>query len=200
MPSARAGLPGLIALTSLLLLLLGSRVANAEPTATANKQSTASASGLGLGIAIGHPSGLTVKKHLASSALAIQGGLGSGMLDGHGLHVHLDLLWSPAVLKETPHHRIPLYVGAGARIYDHFYDRVSRYEAGRDTHLGLRIPVGLAIELNETPIDFFVEAAVVADLLQSGGCNLTNATSSLCAHDQRLEVHLAIGGRYYFGR
>ena len=55
-------------------------------------------------------------------------------------------------------------------------------EFGNDIELGVRIPLGVAHRFKESPADVFAEVAPIVDLISKVG----------------LELHLAIGARYYF--
>jgi hypothetical protein len=68
-------------------------------------------------------------------------------------------------------HPLDLYYGIGGRM-----------EFGDDLELGVRVPVGLAHRFTEQPADIFAEIAPIIDFIGRTG----------------VEVHFAVGGRYYF--
>jgi len=158
----------------------------------------AHAGDLGLGVQLGHPTSVSIKTHVGHS-LAVQGGIGTGVFRGVGLHVHGDLLWIPTLLSDGPKRRVPLYVGGGLRLWDHNYDPVSRYDNGRDLHVGLRIPVGVAIEMKDHPVDIFFEAGVVVDFVGASGCSAASPGSIYCRADSNIDVLFGAGARYWFG-
>jgi hypothetical protein len=159
-----------------------------------------SPSRFGLGLELGAPSGLSGKYFLGGMA-AVQGGVGVIEAWGYdGLHVHAEAVWHPLLIKRAPAVDIPLYAGIGGRFlqHDHGWARNACWN-GRvwvdcngdsDTHLGLRAPVGIAFLLRNTPMDFFVELALVVDLV-----HLDN--DYMYEHDHA-GLHGALGGRYYF--
>jgi hypothetical protein len=152
--------------------------------------------GLGLGLELGHPTGLTVKGSVADR-LAIQGGLGSGVFRGYGLYVYGDLLFTLKDLSPT----MFLYLGPGVRVWDHHYDALSRYDRGRDSHLGLRVPFGISVQTPGHPIEIFVEAGIVLDVTSGKGCNrLAPSTAMYCRSDGPIDLLASFGFRYYFGR
>lgn len=147
----------------------------------------------GLGLGLGHPTSVVGRLGISARPVALQAGVGTGVLDGQGLHVYVDVVWSPLLLTENESLWLPFYVGVGGRFYDMTHDRATRLEEGHDGHVGVRIPFGIAVELKKSPIDFFLEAAVVLDVLVTDDCRL-------CNDDERLGGALVVGARYHFGR
>lgn len=138
----------------------------------------------GLGLMLGTPSGLAGKYYLTPST-ALDFGVGSygRRFKGYGgLHIHADFLWHPVVLASPKEFELPLYFGIGARIWDHGANDDRR----EDTHVGIRAPLGILFELNNTPLDFFLEFALVLDVVvdkdDHGFDDFTGA----------------VGARYYF--
>ncbi len=166
--------------------------ARAEPPAHA----------FGLGIELGAPTGVAAKYYLGASSgrggmVAVQGGLGAIRQWGpDGFHLHVDVVWHPAVLVNDPAFTIPFYVGVGGRILDWsgnycFYDNGNRYcEGDGDTDIGLRVPVGLLMDFHNVPLDVFVELAMVLDFIHVGNDTYYN-------HDI-LSINGVLGVRYYF--
>jgi hypothetical protein len=111
----------------------------------------------GLGIMLGAPSGLSGKYFLDGGKTALAMGIGSSYDhrygDYYGTHAHLDVIWHPVLLAKNPSFSLPLYLGAGVRMHDHdYYDRYDDH-----THIGLRIPFGIAFDLRKAPLDIFLE-------------------------------------------
>ncbi len=152
----------------------------------------------GLGIMLGAPSGLSGKYFLSSST-AIDFGFGTiyGYRDRRGIHLHADHLWHPVSLISSRALEMPLYVGIGARYLSG--NRCYRYANNGNcdirydgySALGVRAPIGLALDFNNAPIDIFFELALVADLvLDRDEVYDDNALY--------IDVNGAIGFRYYF--
>jgi hypothetical protein len=100
-----------------------------------------------------------------------------------GLHLHFDHLWHPVSIASSPAFEMPLYLGIGARFWD-FDDN----DFGNGSAIGLRGPIGIAFDLNNTPLDIFFELALVLDFY-----------ADYCDHcdDIDVDVNGAIGLRYY---
>ncbi|MEZ4404525.1 MAG: hypothetical protein R3B06_31180 [Kofleriaceae bacterium] len=155
-------------------------VAEARPRPRRGKKFQAN-KGFGLGLMIGAPSGLSGKYFYAADK-AFDFGIGGIRYyrNRSGLHLHADHLWHPVSLVSNADFELPLYLGVGVRVFD-FNDDNNKGDA-----IGLRVPVGLAFDLNKTPIDIFVELAFVADFF----VNYTD--------DFGTDLSGAIGFRYYF--
>lgn len=141
----------------------------------------------GIGLMVGAPSGLAAKLYL-DAPLAIQFGLGSSHYGhhyndrrhyhNHGVHFHADVLWHPVVLARSRSLQLPLYIGVGGQINNHGYD-------DRDddhSHIGARVPFGLALDFNRVPLDVFFELAFALDF----------------GHDSHSYLTGSLGARYYF--
>lgn len=151
----------------------------------------------GLGLELGAPSGLS-GKYFLGGMVAIQGGVGVVQAWGYdGMHVHAEAVWHPLLLKRSRAVDIPLHVGIGARFLQHDYGHARCWNGryyddcmGSDSHVGLRAPVGISFLLRETPMDFFVELALVVDI--------TQVNNDYDYRHDRAALHGTIGGRYYF--
>jgi len=132
--------------TTILFLVLGLMA----PTAQAMTSRVGAAQDLGIGGAFGQPMGVTGKYWL-SSTTAIDGFMGYHFYDN--FDIHADYLWHSFSSFSVSQGRLPFYLGLGARI-----------NAGDDTHLGMRIPVGLSYLSASDPLEFFVEIAPVIKL------------------------------------
>ena len=141
---------------------------------TANKD-------FGLGIMLGTPTGLSGKYYLSADT-AIDFGLGvmRRFRDRDGVSVHADFLWHPAVLLDDSAFVMPLYFGVGARLFD--FEENNRND---DVSIGVRVPAGIMIDFNNTPIDIFLELVFVFDFIVDRG-------------DGFADFGGAIGLRYYF--
>jgi hypothetical protein len=152
----------------------------------------------GLGLVLGVPWGLSAKYYLGDG-MALQMGLGGARQEWHGdgLHLHVEVLWHPAILAREAAFTLPFYVGVGGRIFQHnhhyyYCDRGRCWWTGSgddDVHLGARVPFGILMDFNNVPIDVFLELAMVVDFLYLGPRT----------HDHR-HVHIngGLGVRYYF--
>lgn len=165
-------------LAGIAVLFVSLRSAEARPRPRASK--FAANKQFGLGIMVGAPTGLAGKYYLSRDT-AIDFGVGalSRVTHRDGIHLHLDYLWHPAVLINARPFVMPLYFGLGARIFDYDDD-----DFDDDLALGLRVPVGLAFDFNNVPLDIFMEAVFVFDLIGRGG--------------GRDYLNGAVGIRYYF--
>ena len=165
------------ALAGLVLLFVSLRPADARPRPRASKFSANKT--FGLGIMLGAPTGLSGKYYFGPST-ALDFGIGaiSRWTNRDGLHLHADVLWHPAVLVSTQPFVMPLYVGIGGRVFDYNDNN------NDDLALGLRVPLGIALDFNSVPLDIFFEAVFVFDVINRGGA--------------RDYLNGAIGVRYYF--
>ncbi|MCG8424927.1 MAG: hypothetical protein MJE77_44150 [Proteobacteria bacterium] len=127
--------------------------ANARPLAISKPFETDKT--FGVGLAVGVPSGLT-GKYLFTSQFALDFGAGGyyAYRDRDGLHLHGDILWHPFVAVEGETFLAPFYLGLGGRVLN--YDDI--------THLGIRIPLGVAFDFKDIPVDVFLESALVVDV------------------------------------
>ncbi len=166
-----------------LALTAASDPADARPRPKKGKKFVAN-KGLGLGIMLGAPTGFSGKYYYASDK-AFDFGVGAiGYYRGRdGLHLHFDHLWHPVSLASSPAFEMPLYLGIGARFWD-FDDR----DFGNGSAIGLRGPIGIAFDLNNSPLDIFFELALVLDFYADYCDN---------CDDIDVDVNGAIGLRYY---
>lgn len=159
---------------------------------------------LGIGLQVGGPTGLNGKYYM--DRVALQFGLGvieEGWDDG--LHIFADVLFHPAVLAETKDFTLPFYVGAGLRVFeddnDHYYwcrgkDCYYYDDYDDDTHVGVRVPIGILMAFHKVPLDAFLEFAPTFDFIhdEDGYCR-----DGYCYNDDdRLNLYLTLGGRWYF--
>lgn len=136
----------------------------------------------GLGIQLGDPSGLSGKYYLGGRRNAISFAVGTYYGDRFG-----DSFWAGATydfhmteLTSGGGVTIPWRVGIGGFLGSGRYKYWDRYYG--DLFLGARVPIGLDFDLEQAPVQFYIEAAL--DLLVVPGI-----TAGLDA---------GIGARYYF--
>lgn len=131
----------------------------------------------GLGVMFGAPTGLS-GKYFVGSDTAIDFGIGAyyRYRGRDGLHIHADFLWHPVNLVKAEPFWLPLYFGIGGRFFDH----------DTHTHVGVRVPIGIAFDFTNVPLDVFFELAFVLDFLIDDNDNLD------------ADLAPALGLRYYF--
>jgi hypothetical protein len=164
---------------------------------------TASAGDFGLGLSLGRPTGLSMKYYMGASRggmpMALQAGL--GVAEGYGddgVHLHVDVLWHPAVLTRGNNFALPFYVGVGGRVLEDDDDcvRVNGdivcYDDD-DTLIGVRVPFGLLLDFARPQIDIFFELALVVNIIE-----LDNDDDRFDEDNDGLDIDGAIGARFYF--
>lgn len=126
---------------------------------------------LGVGAMVGNPTGLNAKYWLGDGK-AVDGGMALSLGKKTNLSLHSDYLFhSDGALVFQDNHPLDVYYGIGGRM-----------EFGDDIELGVRLPVGIAHRFENNRADMFGEIAPIVDFIGRTG----------------LELHLAIGARYYF--
>jgi hypothetical protein len=170
-----------------IALAAGMVVASTSETASARRRPARRAKRFeanktfGIGLMVGAPSGLSGKYYYAGNK-AFDFGLGGVRYYRHrdGFQLHVDHLWHPVSLASTRDFELPLYLGIGARLFDFDYGGVDDAVA-----VGLRAPIGIAFDLNNTPLDIFLEFALVADIFVN------------YKDDFGADLNGALGVRYY---
>jgi hypothetical protein len=162
--------------------------AEARPRPTQMERFSANKT-FGAGIMLGAPTGLT-GKYFLSGDRAIDFGIGAiGYYRGRdGLHLHADYLWHPLTLAKAEPFWLPLYFGIGGRFFSFDGDLDNDDPGDNDGFaLGVRAPVGVAMDFNNVPLEVFFELALVVDFLFD-------------YYDDGIDVDLngAIGLRYWF--
>jgi hypothetical protein len=116
----------------------------------------------GLGLELGGPTGINGKYFLRDDRALNFGIGGDGYYrDGRdGFHLYLDYLWHPVSLANPPEFQLPLYIGIGGRLWD-FDD-----DSDDGVAFGVRVPIGIAFDLNNVPLDFFIQLTPVLDFYQ----------------------------------
>lgn len=128
--------------------------------------------GFGVGVIIGEPTGVSMKYWLDDSS-AIDAALAVSLSHDNPFQFHADyLIHSTSSLTSSElKGRLPWYYGIGGRIKE-----------DHDTHIGVRVPVGITYMFADTPMDFFAEVAPVLDVTPKVDLSVTGA----------------VGLRYYF--
>jgi hypothetical protein len=125
----------------------------------------------GIGISLGNPTGLNGKYWLTNDT-AVDGGLAFSFGKHTDVSIHSDYLFHKAgALYFKDEHPLDLYYGIGGRM-----------EFAGDIEIGIRVPVGLAYNVEANSADIFGEVAPIFDVLTKTG----------------IELHLIVGARYYF--
>ncbi len=130
------------------------------------------AQGFGAGMILGNPTGLTLKGWLTSSS-ALDFDLGEAFGNRSGLQLSGDYLIHNFDLLHVDRGQLPVYLGLGGRL---------EFPDHRDTRFGFRIPLGLAYEFPDTPVELFAEIAPIIDVVPAGA----------------LRWNGGVGMRYYF--
>jgi hypothetical protein len=126
---------------------------------------------LGVGAMLGNPTGLNAKYWLGEST-AVDGGMAFSLARHSQFSMHSDYLFhSEGALVFQDQHPLDVYYGVGGRMQ--FADEIQ---------LGLRLPIGVAHRFENNTSDVFGEIAPIVDFIGRTG----------------LDVHLAVGARYYF--
>jgi hypothetical protein len=126
-------------------------------------------SGLGIGVILGKPTGLSAKIW-TSREMALDAGVAWSFHGNGNLRVHTDLLWHRDVFDVDPG-KLPVYYGVGARLL-----------LASELGFGFRVPLGVVYDVDQVPVDIFLELVPVLDLLPVTA----------------LDLDLAIGARYFF--
>jgi len=109
----------------------------------------------GLGLELGEPFGLTGKYFYAEDK-AFDFGIGDiyDYVDYRGLYLYVDHLWHPVSLASTESFELPFYVGLGGAFFhwDDYRGPVIHGDA-----LVFRVPVGIAFDFNNAPLDVFLQ-------------------------------------------
>ncbi len=183
---------GVLVLTFGLTAVAGSDAdARPRPAGKTSSSNFEANKTFGLGIMFGDPTGLSGKYFLGPDTALDFGVGGGGYAYGHrrGLHIHVDYLWHPISLVSAEPFELPLYFGVGGRLWS--FDDDYRNDRDDDvTALGVRVPVGIAFDFNNIPLDIFFELGLAFDFF----------VSSYDDNYRSFGVHVfsALGIRYYF--
>jgi len=125
----------------------------------------------GLGIILGEPTGLSCKLW-NSRTTALDGAIAWSFGNKNAMHIHIDHLFHNFNLINVSNGSLPVYYGIGGRM---------RLDED-DNKIGVRIPIGLAYQFADAPLDIFFEIVPLLDLVPS---------TDFCLNG-------AIGIRYFF--
>ena len=114
---------------------------------------TAQDKGLGLGVVFGEPTGLSAKLW-TSERTALDAAVAWSFYNGGWLHLQADFLMHNYDLIDVSQGALPVYYGAGAFL-----------TFSSELGLGARVPLGLAYQFEEAPVDIFLEIAPGISLL-----------------------------------
>ena len=119
----------------------------------------------GLGLELGAPVGINGKYFLTDDR-ALNFGLGfiydRYYYDGRdGTHLYCDYLFHPFSITNTPDFQLPFYIGVGGRIWD--FNGVRNNAPDDGFAVGVRVPIGVAFDFNNIPLDVFVQLTFVVD-------------------------------------
>lgn len=152
-------------------LALGSSDANATEVGSSNP--------FGLGVILGDPTGLSGKYYIGGPRNAIDVALSFDTYgDDEGwVYVHASYLWHPSLLASGAV-EVPWFVGVGGVAGTDRWDG----RGDDDDGLGVRVPVGIDVNLNSIPLQFFGEIALNVFVIPRTD----------------IDLGLGIGARYYF--
>jgi len=151
----------------------------------------------GLGLELGSLAGLTGKVFLSESS-ALDFGVGTLFSNGNRsgiIHVYGDYLFHPISLVSHEVFELPLYVGIGGR-YWHFSERFDPFGVELSASVvGARVPVGIAFDFNNLPLDAFIQVAPTLDYYAYSS---NNGANMIVSNGLALDVDVSIGARYWF--
>lgn len=143
----------------------------------------------GLGLELGDPTGIT-GKYFLSADRALDFGVGYirdyFYYDRSGIHIYADYLFHPVALATTEPFELPFYVGLGGRFWS-FDDHRANGIVDSASAIGFRVPIGIAFDFNNVPLDVFIQVVPTLDFFQG-----------YARHDVYLEIDASIGIRYWF--
>jgi hypothetical protein len=172
-----------VPLTALIAVLVAvlPAAAEARPRPSGGTPFTANKT-FGLGLVVVEPIGLSAKYYLSeSTALDFAFGEYDRFRDDDDLGVHADFLWHPFTIATTDPFLLPLYFGIGARVLDD----EDGPDGDDDVNVGVRGPLGVALDFNRVPLDVFFELALIIELVDD-------------EDDDNVDLDAALGIRYYF--
>jgi hypothetical protein len=146
----------------------------------------------GLGLELGEPTGLNGKYFLSKSGAL---DFGIGWIYGHyyygdGLHIYADYLWHPISLVSASAFELPFYIGGGLRFWDFHYCYQGVCDYGGSA-LGIRIPIGIAFDFNNVPLDIFIQLVPVIDFVNGNYYDRYRDRT-------HFGIDLSVGIRYWF--
>ena len=146
----------------------------------------------GAGIELGTPFGL-IGKYFLDSSHALDFGIGSSLYDDYygyrGYHIYLDYLWHPITLVSSESFELPLYIGVGGQFWG-WDDRRFGGTGVSGSAFGVRVPVGISFDLNNLPLDFFIQTVPTLDLFFDRPANYGRSIY--------LFFDFSVGARFWF--
>jgi len=133
---------------------------------------TAQSAGFGLGVIVGEPTGISAKKWLGHDT-ALDFAAAWSFQGQNSFTLHADYLLHRFGLIDIEAKRLPVYFGVGGRI---------KFRDVNDDELGARFPIGVNYHFAGVPLDAFLEAVPILQLLPN----------------TELEFNAALGVRYFF--
>ena len=117
-----------------------------------------------------------------------------------GLTIRGGLTFAPVVLAAGPTRALPIYLGVGARYYQHHYDPASIDELP-DRHVGLEGTLGVALARRGPRLELYLDGGPGYDVGRSDSCSFASGVMTVCPHQQatRLYWHGGLGVRWYLG-
>jgi hypothetical protein len=151
---------------ALVLAAMAASTADARPRpARSARKRFESNKGFGAGLELGAPFAITGKYWLGEgSDRALDFGVGylDYYYDWRGLYLYVDYLFHPVSLASTESFELPFYIGVGAQFWswtDYNYvggQCTPQFPCGGDG-IGVRVPIGLAFDFNNVPMDIFLQ-------------------------------------------
>jgi hypothetical protein len=174
-----------------LVLGIGTRI-DARPRPADAVSSFEANKTFGLGLELGEPSALN-GKYFYSANRAIDFGLGDIYDYGgyRGLYLYADHEWHPVSLTHQAAFELPLYIGVGASLWsweDYRLGPVGPVYNGNA--LGVRAPIGIMFDFNNTPLDIFIQVVPTLALFADAPNGYDRNTY--------FTIHASVGLRYWF--
>ena len=135
----------------------------------------------GLGVILGDPTGLSAKLYLGGPKNAVDMALAFDTIGNHDgwAYLHATYLWHPSILAQGSGVEVPWHVGVGGFIVT---DTGNDNTNDDDYALGVRVPIGVDVNLSAAPVQFFGDVGLHVEILPSTD----------------IDLDLGIGARYYF--
>lgn len=120
----------------------------------------------GLGVQLGAPTGITGKVYLGGRRNALDFLVGGAYYDNGsywgGFWGQVSYHWAVATLANTDGVDIPFRIGVGGFVSNHYYQWV---DGPYDAVIGARVPFGLDFDLDDAPVQFYLELAIDVTVL-----------------------------------
>ncbi len=141
-----------------------------------NVVGSAQGEGFGVGVIVGEPTGISFKAWQTPTT-AIDAAVAWSFAGRDAFHLHADYLIHNYRIIKLRRGKIPLYFGLGARLR-----LKDASHTNNDINLGIRIPIGLAYLLPNSPLDLFLEVVPIMNLIPA----------------TELDLNAAFGVRFFF--